>query len=302
MTVNRYLQFTAGAGARDSNEDISSVIIALVGVFCLYTIFFLLRWRLRRAPSQDAWIQGGDVNNTSMSTFVGIGRDHKRYRGHYFQHASSHDVPMFRLTLLQTGEVEGRGSDKIGSYILTGKYRGCRLAVSKTYIPNTGNLDQNFGQSVEFRLEYKMIKPGFTWSRLPTVYTEEGILHKYGFVGKWYLHLPHYVGKGTIAFWLVDGEGVFNPEQGQPPMAALVAEAELQVPSTYVDGSLLQRHGRGHSAAPDGMCEQVEKRIGACVEYAWQCVRKWCGYPMPACNNLPVSNIRENDELVSQQV
>ena len=53
---------------------------------------------------------------------------------------------------VESGTLIGHGTDDVGDFKLAGEYKAAKLAITKMYVPGTGDPNENLGHTVELRL------------------------------------------------------------------------------------------------------------------------------------------------------
>lgn len=99
------------------------------------------QWKLRRCVPQCV-----PVGSTPAGAYVGI----------YWQYGSTHPIPAQQLACVASsgtsGTAEGHGVDDVGQFNVRGAYNHIKLALTKQYVPGTGNPQENLGHAVQLRL------------------------------------------------------------------------------------------------------------------------------------------------------
>ena len=125
------------------------------------------------------------VKNNDYNPFID-----GNFSGYYKQYGKNYPIKNFELRFVD-GMVSGNGEDKVGEYIIKGKYseQTQRMALDKEYILGTGDPKENLGHTVNIRLEYNG--------------------NKSEFCGDWYVKTYKYEGSGE---WVLRLCGLMNTE------------------------------------------------------------------------------------------
>jgi len=111
--------------------------------------------------------------------------------GCYWQDNQCHPIAAQELRCVpiddRRGEASGHGFDAVGTFSLRGEYVGARLALTKLYVTGTGDPTENYGHTVELRLEYCQLAAGLPPSQaadLAACGAPPGVV---GLLGSWHL-------------------------------------------------------------------------------------------------------------------
>ena len=128
-------------------------VAIMTGIMIILSIFYncILRARANcikcMRPTSEKWLMDANPNKRikllSSSNWV----------GNYTQDNASFFIKKFELRFDKNLECSGFGDDNIGAYKLKGRQVGHRVAITKTYIPGSGNSFHNRGHIVELLLE-----------------------------------------------------------------------------------------------------------------------------------------------------
>lgn len=129
------------------------------------------------------------------------------YVGCYWQYGACHPIPAQQLACAvcdaMTGTAEGHGFDDVGNFTTRGMYKALRLALTKQYVPGTGNPRENRGHAVELRLIFCSNLYGALPERAADL-QRFGVPPNSaaGFFGTWHVRLPRYRGDAEMCLWL----------------------------------------------------------------------------------------------------
>ena len=140
---------------------------------------------------------GVAVGSTPTGNYVGL----------YWQYGRCHVIPAQALECQENasssgdGTVAGHGFDDVGSFHVRGQYAVARVALTKQYVPYTGNSAENKGHRVELRLQLcdcHASSPERS-ADLRMYGCPEGAV---GYFGSWHVRTSHYRGDAEMCLWL----------------------------------------------------------------------------------------------------
>ena len=144
------------------------------------------------------------ARTTSIGTPVGSSPA-GNYVGCYWQYGRCHLIPAQHLTCIPlgmaNGSVQGHGIDDVGSFHTHGSYVGTQLALTKQYVPGTGDPRENAGHFVQLRLmccELFMAMP----ERAEALRMAGALPGTIGFFGTWHVRTRSYRGDAEMCLWL----------------------------------------------------------------------------------------------------
>ena len=138
------------------------------------------------------------VNDPTATAISGNPFIDGAYSGYYKQYGAKYDMEPFKL-IFDNEKVKGYGEDRVGTYNIDGIYseKTKRMALNKTYIPYTGDLRQNFGHTVQIRLQLQEEKCENVSRSFQGEYYVKTI--KYEGSGEWSIHKDDNVSTQELA-------------------------------------------------------------------------------------------------------
>lgn len=231
-----------GGGGSVSTGALIGIIAGVIIFALLYCFCHSLSKRkatsaqAKTARKQDTWIArkraaiaGAPTANVAPGKYVGC----------YKQYNRLHVVPGFTLSIdHSTNEVNGRGTDDVGTYFLVGEMAGKYVSLKKTYVLGTGNRRENKGHTVFMKLEYGKIPDTLPTPGLSQLLSQNGMGSRplYWFSGTWHVAASTYSGSGKTYFWqtqqqqqqgALEASAVADDDQVVVPIATLVDEPAL---------------------------------------------------------------------------
>jgi len=148
------------------------------------------QWKLRRCVPQCV-----PVGSTPAGAYVGI----------YWQYGSTHPIPAQQLACVASsgtsGTAEGHGVDDVGQFNVRGAYNHIKLALTKQYVPGTGNPQENLGHAVQLRLTCCELAAALP-SRAVELQQWGAPPGTVGFFGTWHVRTDNYSGDAEMCLWL----------------------------------------------------------------------------------------------------